>query len=105
MKKRKNIVLGLLVLLVLIAVLASCASIRTRESAGEDADDAAITSRVKSLFAADDFLKSFQISVVTYRGAVHLSGFVNSHKAVTKAVEIVKGVNGVTSIKPRLIIK
>ena len=76
--KKINIVIRCLAILMLIATFAACASTRTRESAGEYVDDSVITTKVKSLLAADDFLKSFQISVETYKGTVQLSGFVNS---------------------------
>ena len=103
--KKRNIVIHCLVLLMLIATFAACASTRTRESAGEYVDDSVITTKVKSLLAKDDFLKSFQIGVETYQGTVQLSGFVNSQKAVDKAGEIVRSVQGVKSIKNNLIVK
>ena len=103
--KKRNIVIRFLVLLMLIAAFAACASTRTHESAGEYVDDSVITTKVKSLLAADDFLKSFQISVETYQGTVQVSGFVNSQKAVDKAGEIVRSVQGVKSIKNNLIVK
>jgi osmotically-inducible protein OsmY len=97
--------LRFLVLLLLIATFAACASTRTQESTGEYVDDSVITTKVKSLLATDDFLKSFQISVETYKGTVQLSGFVNSQKAVDKANEIVKSVQCVKSVKNNLIVK
>jgi osmotically-inducible protein OsmY len=103
--KTRNIVIHCLVLLMLIVTLAACASTRTQQSTGEYVDDSVITTKVKSLLAADDFLKSFQIGVETYQGVVQLSGFVNTQKAVDKAVEIVRGVNGVKSVKNNLIVK
>ncbi|MCX5822992.1 MAG: BON domain-containing protein [Deltaproteobacteria bacterium] len=103
--KKRNIGIHFLVLLMLIATFAACASTPTRESAGEYVDDSVITTKVKSLLAEDDFLKSFQISVETYQGTVQLSGFVNSQKAVDKADEIVRSVKGVRSIKNNLIVK
>jgi osmotically-inducible protein OsmY len=103
--KKRNIVINILVLLMLILTLAACAATSTRESSGEYVDDSVITTKVKSLLAADDFLKSFQISVETYQGTVQLSGFVNSQKAVDKAAEIVRSVKGVKSIKNNLIVK
>ena len=104
MKKRK-IVLYCLVLLMLIATFAACASTRTHESTGEYVDDSVITTKVKALLANDDFFKSFQISVETYKGIVQLSGFVNSQQAVNKAGEIVRTVQGVKSVKNDLIVK
>ena len=103
--KKRNIVIPLSVLLMLIATFAGCAATRTQESTGEYVDDSVITTKVKSLLAEDDFLKSFQISVETYQGIVQLSGFVNSKNAVDKAGEIVRSVNGVKSIKNNLIVK
>ena len=103
--KKRNIVIHCLVLLVLIVTLAACAATRTQESAGEYVDDSVITNKVKALLAEDDFLKSFQISVESFKGTVQLSGFVNSQQAVDKAAEIVRSVKGVKSIKNNLIVK
>jgi osmotically-inducible protein OsmY len=103
--KKRNIVIHCLVLLMLIAIFTACASTPTRESTGEYVDDSVITTKVKSLLAEDDFLKSFQIGVETYKGAVQLSGFVNSQRAVDKAGEITRSVNGVKSIKNNLVVK
>jgi osmotically-inducible protein OsmY len=103
--KKRNIVIRYLVLLMLIATFVACASTRTRESTGEYVDDSVITTKVKSLLANDDFFKSFQISVETYKGTVQLSGFVNSQQAVGKAGEIVRSVQGVKSVKNNLIVK
>jgi len=103
--KKRNIVIYCLVLLMLGATFAACASTRTRESPGAYIDDSVITTQVKSQLASDDFIKSFQIGVETYQGVVQLSGFVNSQKAVDKAGDIAKGVNGVKSVKNNLIVK
>ena len=103
--KKRNTVIRCFVLLMLITTFVACASTRTHESTGEYIDDSVITTKVKSQLASDDFLKSFQISVETYQCTVQLSGFVNSQKAVDKAVEITRSVNGVKSIKNNLIVK
>ena len=103
--KKRHFVIHCLVLLMLIATFAACASTRTHESTGEYVDDSAITTKVKTLLANDDFLKSFQIGVETYKGTVQLSGFVNSQQAVDKAGQIARSVKGVTSVKNNLIVK
>jgi len=103
--KKKNIVIHCLVILMLIATLAACASTRTQSTAGEYVDDSVITTKVKSLLAQDDFLKSFQISVETFKGTVQLSGFVASQEAVNKAGAIARSVQGVKSVKNDLIVK
>jgi osmotically-inducible protein OsmY len=103
MKKRTVVIY--LVFIMLIATLAACTATRTHESTGGYVDDSVITTKVKSLLAEDDFLKSFQISVETFKGTVQLSGFVNSQKAVDKAGEITRSVKGVESVKNNLIVK
>jgi hypothetical protein len=103
--KKRNIVIHCLLILILIATFVACASTSKQESTGEYVDDSVITTKVKSLLAGDDFLKSFQIGVETYKGVVQLSGFVNSQKAVDKAVQIARSVKGVTSVKNDLIVK
>ncbi len=103
--KKRNIVIHGLVLLMLIATFVACASTPKRESTGEYVDDSIITTKVKSLIAKDDFLKSFQVSVETYKGTVQLSGFVVSQKAVDKAGEIARSVKGVISVKNDLVVK
>ena len=103
--KKRNIVIRCFVLLMLITTFVACASTRTQESTGEYVDDSVITTKVKSLLAADDFLKSFKISVETFQGTVQLSGFVNSQKAINKADEITRSVKGVKSIKNDLVVK
>ncbi len=103
--KKRNIVIHCLVLLMLIATFVACGSTSKQEGAGEYVDDSVITTKVKSLLAADDFLKSFEISVETFKGIVQLSGFVDSQKAIDKAGEIASSVKGVKSVKNNLNVK
>ena len=66
--KKRNVLIGYLVLLMLVATFAACASTRTQESTGEYVDDSTITTKVKALLAEDNFLKSFQIILDTFQG-------------------------------------
>ena len=103
--KRKTIFISCLFALMLIATFGTCVSALAQESAGQYVDDSVITTKIKALLAEDDFLKSFKISVETYKGIVQLSGFVNSQNAVDKAGEITRSVKGIKSIKNNLIVK
>jgi osmotically-inducible protein OsmY len=103
--KKRNMFIGYFVCLMLIATFVACASTSKQESTGEYVDDSVITTKVKSLLAADDFLKSFEISVETYKGTVQLSGFVGSQQAVDKAGQTTRSVKGVKSVKNDLIVK
>jgi hypothetical protein len=103
--KKGKILIGCFLVLMLMAALMACASTSKQSGTGEYIDDSVITTKVKSLLASDDFLKSFAISVETYKGVVQLSGFVDSQSAVDKAGEIARGVKGVTSVKNNLNVK
>jgi len=103
--KRANRVIGCFVLMMLIAAFSACGSTSKQTTPGEYVDDSVITTKIKSLLAEDDFLKSFQISVETRKGIVQLSGFVNSQKAVDKAGQIARSVQGVISVRNDLIVK
>ena len=61
-----------------IAVGAGCAVTRDQQSVGSYVDDATLTARVKSKFAADKTVGAMSISVETLKGVVQLSGFARS---------------------------
>lgn len=82
-----------------------CASTATQESAGEYLDDSVITTKVKTAILGDAELKVFQINVETYKGAVQLSGFVDSAATAGKAVALTRSVGGVKSVKNDIRIK
>jgi osmotically-inducible protein OsmY len=103
--KKSYSVIRFLVVLMMIAAFMACASTPQQSSTGEVIDDSVITSKIKTQLAADEFLKSFQISVETRKGIVELSGFVDSQKAKDKAEQIARGVDGVKSVKNALIVK
>lgn len=103
--KKGSIVIRYFVVLMLIATFMACASTSKHEGTGEYVDNSVITAKVKSLLAGDDFLKSFQIGVETYKGTVQLSGFVDSQTAVNRAGEIARSVEGVKSVKNDLRVK
>jgi osmotically-inducible protein OsmY len=103
--KKSYIVIRFLVVLMMIAAFVACASTPKQESTGEYVDDSVITTKVKSLLAEDEFLKSFQISVETRKGIVELSGFVDTQKSKDRAGQIARGVGGVKSVQNALIVK
>lgn len=103
--KKRNVFISYLVMLMLLVSFAACASSPKQESTGDYVDDSVITTKVKSQLAADDFLKSFEISVETRKGVVQLSGWVSTQDAVNKAGQIARGVGGVKSVKNNLTVK
>jgi len=53
-----------------------------------------ITTKVKAAIFDEPTLKTLQITVVTFKGEVQLSGFVDSAQSVKKAGEVARGVKG-----------
>ena len=103
--KKSYSVIRFLVVLMMIAAFVACASTPQQSSTGEVVDDSVITTKIKTLLAEDEFLKSFQISVETRKGIVELSGFVDNQKSKDRAGQIARGVGGVKSVKNALILK
>lgn len=74
-------------------------------SVGNAVDDPIITTKVKSALLADPNVKSFDIAVVTRKGEVQLSGFVDSQAQIDRAIAIAHKVDGVTSVGNEMSIK
>jgi hyperosmotically inducible protein len=72
---------------------------------GNTVDDGIITTKVKSALLADPNVKSFDIAVVTRKGEVQLSGFVDNQAQIDQAVAITHKIDGVTSIGNEMSIK
>jgi len=89
----------------MLAACVACSPAPQQSSTGVVVDDTVITTKIKSSLAADEFLKSFQISVETQKGIVQLSGFVDSQNHKDKAGQIARGVEGVKSVKNDIIVK
>lgn len=84
---------------ILLASMLGCAGTSTKEGTGEYVDDTVITTKVKTAIFNEPSLKSAEINVETFKGTVQLTGFVSSRAAINKAVEITRGVSGVTSVR------
>lgn len=72
---------------------------------GRTIDDATITGRVKTALMADPDIKSFDISVVTHKGEVQLTGFVNSQMQIDRARTLAVAAEGATGVKNELMVK
>ena len=86
-------------IIALMLTVAGCASTSKSESTGEYIDDSVITTKVKTAIFNEPTLKTAEINVETYKGAVQLSGFVSTQGNIYKAAELARGVNGVTNVK------
>jgi hyperosmotically inducible protein len=65
---------------------------------GNKLDDSVITTQVKTALLAEASIKSLDIMVVTRKGEVQLSGFVNNQGQIDRAMEVARGIEGVTQV-------
>lgn len=72
---------------------------------GTQVDDGIVTARVKSALLADVDTKSFDIGVVTRKGKVQLSGYVDDQTQMNHAIAVARGVEGVHSVGNKMSIK
>ncbi len=94
-----NLVKRYSIIAALLLAAAGCAATSTQESTGQYVDDSVITTRVKTAILNEPSLKVLQINVETYKNVVQLSGFVNTGAEMNTAVDLARGVKGVTSVK------
>lgn len=90
---------GTILLAALMSLLIGCAGTPTTEGTGEYVDDTVITTKVKAAIINEPTLRSAEINVETFKGVVQLTGFVSSNDNISKAVEVTRGVKGVTSVR------
>jgi hyperosmotically inducible periplasmic protein len=76
-----------------------------KATVGNTVDDGIVTAKVKSALLADPAVKSFDIAIVTRKGEVQLSGFVDNQAQINRAIDIARGVEGVQSINNEMSIK
>jgi hyperosmotically inducible periplasmic protein len=72
---------------------------------GNKVDDGITTAKVKSALLGDPAVKSFDIAVVTRKGEVQLSGFVDNQTQIDQAMSVAVKVEGVTRVDNQMSIK
>jgi hyperosmotically inducible protein len=100
-----NLITRFLLSLILLISIAGCAGSKVTESTGEYFDDAMISAKVRTAILTDSRLRSTDITVTTFKGAVQLSGFVDSSQVAARAVQIVRTIKGVKLVNNSLVIK
>jgi hyperosmotically inducible periplasmic protein len=94
-----------LTLMMLIATgLAACTA-TTGKTAGENVDDATITSEVKAKLAAEKASTLTKIDVDTDRRTVYLSGTVDNNEMRRRAEEIARNVKHVAGVVNNLTVR
>jgi hyperosmotically inducible protein len=76
-----------------------------KATVGNIVDDGIVTTKVKAALLSDPSVKSIDIAVVTRKGEVQLSGYVDNQGQVNRAIDITRAVEGVQNVKNELIVK
>jgi hyperosmotically inducible protein len=105
MKLIKNLGAALMLATAGLVGLTGCAGDRYHESTGEDIDDSATTSRVKSALNNDTMYKYPDVIVTTFKGTVQLSGFVDNRDERSHATDLAKNVAGVKDVENNISLK
>ncbi len=105
MKKISSLSAALLLAVGTVVGMTGCAGDRYHQSTGEHIDDAATTERVNSALSGDAMYKYPGVKVVTFKGTVQLSGFVDTRDQKSRADKLAKGVEGVKDVVDNITVK
>jgi len=108
MKNRMNALCLLLcagLSLATVTTITGCAGNRYDRSTGQYIDDKSLTMRVHNALGDNPEYKFSDVNVTVFRGAVQLSGFVNTQEQKTKAGDIARSVQGVQRVDNNISIK
>jgi osmotically-inducible protein OsmY len=96
--KNKNFLNALICLGAAVAMV-GCSATRYNRSTGQYIDDKATSARVKAALAKDSLVKASDVHVESFRGNVHLTGFVDHPVQKERASQITRNVRGVEWFK------
>lgn len=92
----------MLVAVLLAAVATGAAGCATTQPAGQQVDDATITSRVKGKLASEPGISTFDFDVDTTAGVVTLRGSVDDPEVSEQAARLARDVQGVRSVQNQI---
>jgi hyperosmotically inducible protein len=72
---------------------------------GNKVDDGIVTARVKSALLSEPTVRSNDITVVTRKGEVQLSGFVDNQAQIERAADVTRSVEGVRTVANEMSVK
>src|ERR1700744_3793523 len=85
--------------------ITGCAGDKYSRSTGEYIDDKGIDARVNSALKDNGEYKFTDVQVVSFKGTVQLSGFVENRDQKSQAETIAKGVNGVRDVEDNITVQ
>jgi len=87
-----------------VALITGCAVTHHQESVKEYGSDSEITARVKTALYKDPVVKGTEVKVITMKGVVQLSGFVDTQQAKERAGQVASTVPGVVEVQNNLLL-
>jgi hyperosmotically inducible periplasmic protein len=82
------------------AVLASgCNLMKGKETTGQAVDDATLSARAKTALVKDSTVSASDFNIDVYKGNVTLTGVAKNDAEVARAVDDIKRIPGVASVK------
>ena len=89
-----------IVTLTAIAVLAAgCNLMKGKETTGQYVDDATLATRAKAALVKDKTVSASDFNIDVYKGNVTLTGVAKNQEEVNRAIDDIKHVPGVASVK------
>ncbi len=89
-----------IVALTAVTLLATgCNLMKGKETAGQYVDDATIATRAKAALVKDSTVSASDFNVDVYKGNVTLTGVAKNAEEVARAIDDIKRVQGVASVK------
>ena len=83
-----------------VALLATgCNMMKGKETAGQSVDDATIAARAKAALVKDSTVSATDFNIDVYKGNVTLTGVAKNTDEVKRAIDDIKRVQGVVSVK------
>ena len=76
-----------------------CNVMKGKETAGQGVDDATIATRAKAALVKDDTVSAGDFNIDVYKGNVTLTGVAKNPDEVKRAIDDIKRVPGVVSVK------
>ena len=80
-------------------LVTGCNMIKGKETAGQGVDDATIATRAKAALVKDDTVSASDFNIDVYKGNVTLTGVAKNADEVKRAIDDIKRVPGVVSVK------
>lgn len=88
-----------------VVALVGCAGTRYNRSTGQYIDDKATATRVKAALVKDSLVKASEVKVESFRGNIHLTGFVDHPAQKERASQLTRNVKGVDWFKNDIVVK